>query len=591
VRILNMAPASVARTSGQTRKSSSISGLAPFARSRDAWLGGSLPVAPSTEPSARREPGAWPAFDFSRIPVSPPAISASRPNRGVQRACAKCEEEHKPLQRLTSESAAPTPLDAAPSPADIAHSPGVPLDTATLRSMEVRLGHRLADVRIHNDDRAHRSAAALRARAYTTGSHIAFAAGQYAPRGREGERVLAHELVHVVQQRASLAGARSGVVPESDPSELEAESIADKVTTGAVSSLTSGGIRAASPGGTHCLAAPGADPISAEALAQFRDLVRSFNAMASSGSAAAPDVALVSTEVAGAEVALANATALAGAQTALVGTAGSAGVVVEEAAVAAGATGVGLPVAIAFAIIGAALLTGAAYVAYRNEDRIRAAWEHAGEAVSRALGAMRRIVGQGRTAPSSRTGPQTQTRTETQAQTETQTQSNPETQTETRVDTSTRRRRRRCRTEPSPEPLPVSWPTEMPLPTLSPRPLVRLDAADREWEGIDRGAEQQRFSREIAVHRQRGVPPPSPCFTDDAEPNTPFDAHHTHPLYLGGEDAHYNLCALETLRHHRGHSRLDNQTPWLEEYTAEGICSPHLKDHPSGQTYEIVGSK
>jgi len=154
-------------------------------------------------------------------------------------------------------------------------------------------------------------------------------------------------------------------------------------------------------------------------------------------------------------------------------------------------------------------------------------------------------------------------------------------------------RRRRCSTEPCAHPLPISWPTELPIPsTIGARGLIRMSRGDREWEGIDRGPEQARLRGEIDAARRRLIPPPQPCFGDDAEPNTPFDAHHIQPLYLGGEDAQFNLCALETGRHIiRGHPRLDNQREHETEYLECGICSPMLSRHPIGQTYEIVGSK
>lgn len=47
------------------------------------------------------------------------------------------------------------------------------------------------------------SARLLGARAYTVGSDLVFEAGEYAPGTAEGRRLLAHELAHVVQQRAS----------------------------------------------------------------------------------------------------------------------------------------------------------------------------------------------------------------------------------------------------------------------------------------------------------------------------------------------------------------------------------------------------
>ncbi|MCB0240276.1 MAG: DUF4157 domain-containing protein, partial [Anaerolineae bacterium] len=53
--------------------------------------------------------------------------------------------------------------------------------------------------RVHTDAAAARSAEQIRARAYTSGPHIAFASGQYAPHTPAGLRLLSHELSHVVQ--------------------------------------------------------------------------------------------------------------------------------------------------------------------------------------------------------------------------------------------------------------------------------------------------------------------------------------------------------------------------------------------------------
>ena len=57
-----------------------------------------------------------------------------------------------------------------------------------------------ASVRIHDDSRASESARAVGALAYTVGSDIVFAAGNYSPTSASGARLLAHELAHVVQQ-------------------------------------------------------------------------------------------------------------------------------------------------------------------------------------------------------------------------------------------------------------------------------------------------------------------------------------------------------------------------------------------------------
>ena len=76
--------------------------------------------------------------------------------------------------------------------------------------MEPRFGHDFGQVRIHSDRRAAESAAAVDARAFTVGHKIVMGAGEYAPGTAEGQRLLAHELTHVVQQhqlRLSPAGA------------------------------------------------------------------------------------------------------------------------------------------------------------------------------------------------------------------------------------------------------------------------------------------------------------------------------------------------------------------------------------------------
>ncbi len=73
---------------------------------------------------------------------------------------------------------------------------------------EPRFGHDFSHVRVHTDDRAARSSAALRAAAYTSGSNIVFAPDRYKPGTTDGRRLIAHELAHVLQQAA---GTVSGV--------------------------------------------------------------------------------------------------------------------------------------------------------------------------------------------------------------------------------------------------------------------------------------------------------------------------------------------------------------------------------------------
>jgi hypothetical protein len=78
--------------------------------------------------------------------------------------------------------------------------PGHPLDQETRSFMEPRFGRDFSHVRVHSDSRAAESARAVNALAYTIGSHVVFGPGQYAPQTEHGRRLLAHEMVHTLQQ-------------------------------------------------------------------------------------------------------------------------------------------------------------------------------------------------------------------------------------------------------------------------------------------------------------------------------------------------------------------------------------------------------
>ena len=93
-----------------------------------------------------------------------------------------------------------TPI-APPSVAKALSSPGSTLDRNARAFFEPRFGHEFSRVRIHTGAEADQSARDINARAYTVGHRIVFGAGQYSPATRAGQRLIAHELAHVVQQR------------------------------------------------------------------------------------------------------------------------------------------------------------------------------------------------------------------------------------------------------------------------------------------------------------------------------------------------------------------------------------------------------
>jgi hypothetical protein len=93
--------------------------------------------------------------------------------------------------------------------------------------MASRFAHDFGQVRVHSDPASAASARALDADAYTVGPHVVFADGRYAPGADLGQRLLAHELAHSVQQaHRPLAGP---ILVSEDPA-LERD--ADRAATG-----------------------------------------------------------------------------------------------------------------------------------------------------------------------------------------------------------------------------------------------------------------------------------------------------------------------------------------------------------------------
>lgn len=121
----------------------------------------------------------------------------------------------------------PDPLEARGAPG---LGGGAPLPADLRRRSESALGANFADVRIHTDAGAARGAREMGAAAYTLGNHIAFGAGRYRPDSPAGGRLLSHELVHVLQQRA---GPDPGRFPSPPPAEDAAEREAEELAAGA----------------------------------------------------------------------------------------------------------------------------------------------------------------------------------------------------------------------------------------------------------------------------------------------------------------------------------------------------------------------
>ena len=109
------------------------------------------------------------------------------------------EEGTLQLKRLPEHRTGNVQKDIPSSVSETLRSPGQPLDTGTRSFMEPRLGYDFSKVRIHADSKAAESAQAIKSLAYTSGNHLVFNLGKYAPNSSEGKTLLGHELAHVVQ--------------------------------------------------------------------------------------------------------------------------------------------------------------------------------------------------------------------------------------------------------------------------------------------------------------------------------------------------------------------------------------------------------
>ena len=123
-------------------------------------------------------------------------LLATPPNSTVSRSLANIPSFTNP-STTTAESGNIGPVSVARALSNSGH----PLNRPLQQEMAQRFGYDFSRVRVHCDDDADKSARDINANAYTVGHDIAFAANRFAPETLEGRRLLAHELVHVVQQR------------------------------------------------------------------------------------------------------------------------------------------------------------------------------------------------------------------------------------------------------------------------------------------------------------------------------------------------------------------------------------------------------
>jgi Domain of unknown function (DUF4157) len=145
-----------------------------------------------------------------RMPDPQPRASACDGACGT-RQTRQTVQEPVPLQKNGVESDGVGETAAPPIVDDVLRSPGQPLDAATRAYFEPRFGHDFSRVRVHTDSEAADSVRSVGALAYTVGPDMVFGAGRYQPHSVAGRQLVAHELVHVMQQSGGARVLRRAV--------------------------------------------------------------------------------------------------------------------------------------------------------------------------------------------------------------------------------------------------------------------------------------------------------------------------------------------------------------------------------------------
>ncbi|MFF3872669.1 DUF4157 domain-containing protein [Streptomyces sp. NPDC001978] len=120
---------------------------------------------------------------------------------------ARAEQTAEQRRRKRRERAAKS---RAPEPKNIVSGAGQPLDPGVRRELEEQLGHDLGRVRLHTGRDAAQLTGLLGADAVAVGQDVLFREGAFKPGTDEGRRLLAHELLHTVQNPHGLGALRAG---------------------------------------------------------------------------------------------------------------------------------------------------------------------------------------------------------------------------------------------------------------------------------------------------------------------------------------------------------------------------------------------
>ena len=144
-----------------------------------------------------------PIFESDDDAHTPNVQTKLNSSPSLQEKCTECEKEESEEMttlRQKPDAAAPTSTPHLESRLNSSKGSGQVLPDETRYDMEGAIGSDFSNVRVHTDSSAVQMNKELGAQAFTHGSDVYFGAGKYDTGSADGKRLLAHELVHTVQQ-------------------------------------------------------------------------------------------------------------------------------------------------------------------------------------------------------------------------------------------------------------------------------------------------------------------------------------------------------------------------------------------------------
>ena len=119
------------------------------------------------------------------------------------------EEEEELVMMKRDEKTEADVTDEIEMRINSAKGSGQPLASEVKKPMEQAFGADFNDVKVHTNTEADTLNKQLNAKAFTTGTDIFFRDGEYSPGSDGGNKLIAHELTHVVQQTGRKHGEES----------------------------------------------------------------------------------------------------------------------------------------------------------------------------------------------------------------------------------------------------------------------------------------------------------------------------------------------------------------------------------------------